>query len=151
VPVVWWLAVKHAWPTVDAPLESLLAAAGVDGKRWLVLLLPLGMVAYALVAVGRFSRFLEHDADLDACHDDQGRLNQTCADDFCSALTTLCGSGREGRLSQWLHPAVVERVKFLRTATLDPNCAAEFRRRLPIAAIVIIALYVAAAAVALLG
>ena len=151
VPVVWWLAIKNAWPTVDAPLEWLLTAAGVDGKRWLVLCLPLGMLAYALVAVGRFSRFLEHDADLDACYDDQGRLNQTCADDFCSALTTLCGSGRESRLSQWLHPLVVERVKFLRVAMLSPDCAAAFRWRLPVAATVIVALYVAAAAITLLG
>ena len=151
VPVVWWLAVKHAWPMVDVPLESLLTAAGVDGKRWLVFLLPLGMLVYALLAVGRFSRFLEHDADLDACFDDQGRLDSTCADDFCSALTTLCGSGRESRLSQWLHPSVVERVKFLRAATLEPDCATAFRWRLPIVAAVIVALYVAAAAVALLG
>jgi Zn-dependent protease with chaperone function len=151
VPVVWWLAVKHAWPTVDAPLESLLSAVGVDGKRWLVLCLPVGMLVYALLAVGRFSRFLEHDADLDACYDDQGRLDPTCADDFCSALTTLCGSGRESRLSQWLHPAVVERVRFLKTAILDLDRVASFRWRLPIAAAVIVALYVAAAAVALLG
>ncbi len=150
VPVVWWLAIKQAWPEVDAALESLLSAAGVNGKRWLVLCLPLGMVVYAMLVVGRFSRLLEHDADLDACHDDLGQLDQTHADDFCSALTTLCGSGRESRLSQWLHPSVVERVKFLSRAMRDASCATSFRWRLPIAATVVVALYVAAAVVALM-
>jgi Zn-dependent protease with chaperone function len=151
VPVVWWLAIKQAWPAAEAMIESPLTAAGVDAKPWLILCLPLGMLVYALLAVGRFSRFLEHDADLDACYDDQGRLDATCAGDFCSALTTLCGSGRESRASQWLHPSVIGRIDFLKAAIQSPYVAARFRWHLPAVAAFLVVLYAAAGVVALLG
>jgi hypothetical protein len=41
------------------------------------------------------------------------------ADDFCTALETLCGGSTESRWGQWLHPPVAARVTLVRRLVHD--------------------------------
>jgi Zn-dependent protease with chaperone function len=144
LPVAWWLAIKHAAPEMETGLESLAASFGIRPQLAAAIGVPLALLAYAVIVVGWFSRLLEHDADLDACLAADGRIDKFAVDDFCSALTTLCGRSRESRFSQWLHPPVAQRVVFLERALIEPSQAAPSRRRMRSIAIAIVLLYVAA-------
>jgi Zn-dependent protease with chaperone function len=89
------------------------------------------MLTYAFIVVGRFSRFLEHDADLAACLTESGKLDAQRAADFRRALTIVCAGARESRLTQWLHPPLAERLNHLdRALTLgcQPSCGRALRR-----------------------
>jgi Zn-dependent protease with chaperone function len=103
------------------------------------------MLSYALLVVGWYSRRLEHEADLEACVDDEGRLDLVGACVFRSALAKLCGRSREGRLMQWLHPPVVSRLEFLLQVVNDPQVTPRFRRSLKLATRAMFVLYVLAA------
>ena len=150
VPLAWWFAFKSAWPGIDATVESAIAARGWSAEALTALVLPAAMLGYALVVVGWYSRVLEHDADLAACQDDDGRFDAGRAADFCRALVRLVGRSRESRLGQWLHPCLAGRLAFLRAMAESPQRKLSFRRRLILIAAAIGACYLAAAAVALI-
>jgi hypothetical protein len=80
--------------------------------------------------LGWCSRLMEHDADLAACLADDGGFCPRRRDDFCHALVTVCGKGRESRLAQWLHPPLAERLAFLDRAGCDARVVAACRRRI---------------------
>src|SRR5436190_3503863 len=148
LPVAWWLAIKHAWPAADTTIETMLATLGIRPQLVAAFGIPLGLLAYAVVVVGWYSRLLEHDADLEACLNDDGQLDPVTAADFCCALTTLCGRNHESRFSQWLHPPVFQRVALVRRVLVNPRLAIAFRRRLGWSAAAIAMLFVAAGVLA---
>jgi Zn-dependent protease with chaperone function len=148
LPVAWWLAIRHAWPEVAAVAKLILATVGVRPELAAAFAVPLGLLAYTLIVVGWYSRLLEHDADLDACLNDDGQLDPSAGSDFCSALTTLCGRSRESRISQWSHPSIAARVEFLGRVIAKPSFAAAFRRRASWIAAGMAILYLAAAIIA---
>lgn len=150
LPVAWWLALPavlgFSFPELDAFLQPL----GIRPQLLAALALPLGMVAYALIVVGWYSRLLEHDADLDACQsNDEHTLDASLTADFIAALETLCAGIREGRFAHWLHPPASQRVGLLRKFLENPASAVTFRRRLSCLATAIVLLYVLAGLAAL--
>jgi Zn-dependent protease with chaperone function len=151
LPVAWWIAIKHVWPGAETVAGNALSTIGLRGATVAAFVVPLGLLAYAVVVLGWYSRLLEHDADLDACLDDNGQINVTLAVDFCSALITLCGRGSDSWLSRWLHPPLDARIAFVRRVISDPTAAPAFRRRLALIASSIILLFAAAAALSLLA
>jgi STE24 endopeptidase len=151
LPVTWWIAIKHTWPAAETTAVEALTTIGLRGTAVAALALPLGLLAYAVIILGWYSRLLEHDADLDACLDDNGLIDATLAVDFCSALVTLCGRGSESWLSRWLHPALDARIAFVRRVISDSSAAPAFRRKLALIASSIILLFAAAAALSLLA
>lgn len=87
-------------------------------------IIPALAMAYAAVALGRYSRILEHDADL--CVHDLGKTEAFCA--TLDRLSYLASDHR--RRSTWLHPSTVSRIHLLQRALRDPAVADTFRRRL---------------------
>jgi len=149
LPVTWWLAMEIAAPYVSTGIASAIASLHVPASFLTAFGLPLGMLAYSVIAVGWYSRLLEHDADLDACLDSSGRLNAIAIIDLSSALLSICGRGPENRFRQWLHPPVSQRVEFLRLAFTEPHRAIAFRWRFWWIAVAIIGLHAAAVLLAL--
>jgi Zn-dependent protease with chaperone function len=79
--------------------------------------------ALAVLALGRYSRLLEHDADL--CVFDAGQ-----AETFITTidrLSHLCNDRRQR--ASWLHPSTAARVHLLQRALDDSLVARAFRRR----------------------
>lgn len=151
LPVAWWMAIKHVWPAVETTAMELLTITGLRATAVAALLIPLSLLAYAVIVLGWYSRLLEHDADLDACQDNSGRINVTLATDFCTALVTLCGRGAESWLSRWLHPPLDARIAFVRRVITDSSAGPAFRFRLAALAASIVGLFAAAAALSLLS
>jgi Zn-dependent protease with chaperone function len=144
LPATWWLAIQTAAPGISTTIVATLTSLHIPANFATAFGLPLGMLAYAIVAVGSYSRLLEHDADLDACLNSDGRLDPLAIIDLSSALLSICGRGPENRFRQWLHPPVSRRVEFLRLAFAEPRRAASFRRRFWWIAAAIVGLHVAA-------
>ncbi|HEY2412539.1 MAG TPA: M48 family metalloprotease [Pirellulaceae bacterium] len=151
LPVAWWMAFKQTFPDLDFHIASSFASLGLSSNHATAIALPLLLLAYAVLVVGWYSRLLEHDADVDACLDDNGQFDCRSAVDFCTALTTLCGDAHESWFSRWLHPSVSARVGLLNHIAFHPTIAVELRRRMTTLAIVIALLYVAAGGLLLLG
>jgi hypothetical protein len=107
------------------------------------------MLCYAVIAVGWYSRLLEHEADLDACCDDAGDFQPTLAADFARALKRLTGRETESRLSRWLHPATELRLQRLDDVAAGRISWASHRRPLRWIASLLSLLYGIAAALAL--
>jgi STE24 endopeptidase len=150
LPVVLWLALREAWPAGESFLAAQLAAYGIGMNAAASFAVPVGMLAYAVVVGGWYSRLLEHDADLDACLSDRGDFEPSAGDDFCRALVTLFGKSRESRLGEWLHPPLRQRLAFVQRAADDPTFRARFRWKLGLIALAIVAGYVVAAVLAVL-
>jgi hypothetical protein len=119
--------------------QSLLAAA----------IVPLAMLAYAVLAIGWYSRLLEHEADLDACTAEGGRIDPLLAGDFRRALITLIGPAREPLAARWMHPGLQSRLALIDRAAAEPRFASRFRARLQWIALAIAGLYILALAAAL--
>lgn len=151
LPVAWWLAIDHAWPGAATQLKAFAASLGVPPELAAALVLPVGMLAYALAVVGWYSRLLEHDADIDACLTADRSADPLLAEDFCSALETLCGGAVESRLSQWLHPPVAQRLALIRHLVTRPAEITTFRRQCNLASAAIGIFYVIAVVYALLA
>lgn len=141
LPLVMWMAVKQAFPGFIHPLGERLAAAGWSESMQISLLVPAGLAAYAILVVGRYSRWLEHDADLATCVWPGGQVDRAAAESFARALIKIVGRSRESRWSLWLHPSTLSRIAMLGQAIADPAWAARYRRRLTLVAAGIIALY----------
>jgi Zn-dependent protease with chaperone function len=148
LPLAWWMAIERTWPGSLALLRHMAESVGLRTQLVAGLALPLGMLGYAIVVVGWFSRLLEHDADLDACLTDHGQLDALAANDFCDALTMLCGRDRRSSLSEWLHPPVARRLLLVQDFVACPTRARRFRRRLGALTLGLVAAYLGAAIVA---
>jgi len=149
LPLVWWLALKLAWPEVEHVVPEMIATLGINAKLATALGLPLAMLVYAVIVVGWYSRLLEHDADLDACLTPDGRFDAQTASTFCHALVTLCGKSRDSRFAEWLHPSLRRRLQVIRSADDDATFLMRFRRRLRWIAAAIVAAYVLAGLLAM--
>ena len=104
------------------------------------------MAAYAIFVVGRYSQWLEHDADLATCVWPGGQVDRAAAESFARALIKIVGRGRESRWSQWLHPSALSRIAILGQAIADPAWPTRYRRRLSWVAAIMVALYVTSTA-----
>lgn len=151
LPVAGWMAIKHIWPAAETTAMDALTAIGLRGTAMAALVIPLGLLTYAVIVLGWYSRLLEHDADLDACCDDQGHIDAALAKEFCTALVILCGRGSESWLSRWLHPPLDARIAFARRVITDQNAARTFRRKLTLINFAILALFATAAALSFLA
>jgi Zn-dependent protease with chaperone function len=145
VPVFGWLAAQRVWPDLESLAVALSAGFGSASHLASVIALPAGMLAYAVLVVGWYSRLLEHDADLDACQADDGQFDAAGAGQFVAALTTLTGRSRESRWSHWMHPPLVDRLRFIERLAADGAFALVFRRRLALLTGLLVAFYLAAA------
>ncbi|MBW8884087.1 MAG: M48 family metalloprotease, partial [Planctomycetia bacterium] len=150
LPVAWWTAIKHVWPAAETATIDALSGLGFRGTAVAALVVPFGLLAYAVIVLGWYSRLLEHDADLDACLDNDGRTDARLAVDFCTALVTLCGRSSESWLSRWLHPPLDARITFVRRVIGNSRAARAFRRQLVFINLSI-ALLLAAAAISSLS
>jgi STE24 endopeptidase len=150
LPLAGWFGFQSVFPQIAGELSPTLAGLGISPALQLSLLAPAGLGAYALLVVGPYSRWLEHDADLATCLNADGTVDPIAAAHFESALRKVAGSARENRLAQWLHPAVVDRVALLRSAAHDSAPALSFRARLRLLAWSVFVAYAAAAILLLL-
>lgn len=87
------------------------------------LFIPAITVLYAVMALGRYSRMLEHDADL--CVHDNGQTEVFCA--TIDRLSYLSNHHRQRHT--WLHPSTASRIHLLQRALHDPQAVDHFRRR----------------------
>lgn len=142
-PLAVWMALGHAFPAATEGGVASLAWCGIPSALQMSLLLPAGLAAYALLVVGRYSRWLEHEADLATCVSPAGIVDPAAADDFELALRKVTGTARESRLVQWLHPTAHDRIAFLRAVVANPLLALQFRHRLRLSATLIVASYLA--------
>jgi Zn-dependent protease with chaperone function len=149
LPLIWWLALCTAWPELEPAAEQVFAGVGIPQSLLAAAIVPLVMLAYAAVAIGWYSRLLEHEADLEACIADDGQIDRQWADDFRRALTTLIGRAPEPLAARWMHPGLQSRLSLIDLATAEPRFAARFRSRLRWIALAIVALYILAIATAL--
>ena len=99
------------------------------------MVIPALTIAYTLFALGRYSRLLEHDADLCVYEDGQ-------AEAFCTTLDRLSylSSDRRQRRT-WLHPSTVARIHLLQRALHNPAVAKQFRRHVDRFNLALIALW----------
>ncbi len=81
------------------------------------------VLGFAVMALGWYSRLLEHDADL--CVYDAGQAETFIA--TIDRLSYLCNERRQR--ATWLHPSTVARVHLLQRVLLNPGVAHVFRRR----------------------
>ena len=103
------------------------------------LLLPIGLLAYAGVVLGRYSRFLELEADYLACcpingTGDQetrsGRMSISQTENFLSMLAQLAASADSPpEKATWLHPSLTYRGSFLLTLLKNPAAQIRFEKR----------------------
>jgi Zn-dependent protease with chaperone function len=149
LPLVWWLALCTAWPELEPAAEQIIARVGIPQSLLAAAIVPLAMLAYAVIAIGWYSRLLEHEADLDACTVEGGRIDPLWASDFRRALITLIGPAREPLAARWMHPGLHSRLALIDRAADSPQFASRFRARLRWIGLAIVGLYVVAAVVAL--
>jgi Zn-dependent protease with chaperone function len=149
LPLVWWLALCTAWPDLEPAAEQMFARVGIPQSLLAAAIVPLAMLAYAVLAIGWYSRLLEHEADLDACTEGDGKLDLQLAGDFRRALTTLIGPAREPLAARWMHPALQSRLALIDRAAAEPRFARRLRARLRWIALAIVVLYFLALAAAL--
>jgi Zn-dependent protease with chaperone function len=125
------------------PLKLADQHAVVLPPRWASLGFPVAMLAYCLLVVGGYSRWLEHEADLEACLDAERRFDPWAAEDLADALRVVVGREEGGWLIAWLHPPLSSRLAFLRRAASDAAFVRRFRWRLKSAAVVVLVLWLA--------
>jgi STE24 endopeptidase len=149
LPVAVAAALEHALPGTAAACSEALSSLGIGQSLQVALLVPAGMAAYAVLVVGGYSRWLEHDADLATCVTRGGTIDRAGAESFGRALVKVAGRGPGGRFSHWLHPPVTERLAVVALVVADPGMALRFRRRLSLVAGAIVSAYVLLAAIVL--
>ncbi|MHB8973675.1 MAG: M48 family metallopeptidase [Pirellulaceae bacterium] len=102
-----------AWP-------SELASAASPAPYLITVFLALGC---AVLALGWYSRLLEHDADL--CVYEAGQATTFIA--TVDRLSYLCNDRRQR--ATWLHPSTASRIDLLQRVLHDPQVAQVLRRR----------------------
>jgi STE24 endopeptidase len=141
LPLALGVAWQELFPGATEAYTRVLTSLGLPESLQLALLLPAGLAAYAVLVVGRYCQWLEHEADLATCIDQRGAVDRAAAECFARALIKIVGRGRESRWARWLHPPVGQRLAVLALAIADPATAVRFRRRLAACAWGIVAAY----------
>lgn len=149
LPLALAAAIEHSFPGTLAASSRVLSSLGMSQSLQVALLLPAGLAAYAVLVVGSYSKWLEHDADLATCITRGGTIDRAGAESFGRALVKVAGRGHAGRFGHWLHPPVTRRLAVVALAVADPGTARRFRRRLSFVAVAIGLAYLAIAAVLL--
>lgn len=146
LPVAWWLAWSGGHAASMGVEQTIHHPAFLTQPRplWASMAFPAGMLVYAWLVVGRYSRLLEHEADLEACLTEGGRFDPWVAEDLADALRVVVGREEEGWINSWLHPSLADRLAFLVHAQQDPAFITRFRRRLRGVAMALALLWVAA-------
>ena len=144
LPLVIWAALRQSAPGALDGLSHRLSAAGLPLSAQVSLLVPLALAAYVILVVGRYSKWLEHDADLTSCIIAHGEVDRTWAESLARALVKIVGRN-ESRWTQWLHPSVMSRLAVLGLAVADPAFAKGFRQRVTWASRLVLIIYAAAA------
>ncbi len=143
LPLAIWFAIQAIFPDAAALAHSL------DRSATAAVLLTAAWLAYAVLVVARYSRWLEHEADLATCVAKDGTVDRAAAECFARALVKIIGRGQTSRWGHWLHPPLEERLAVLAVAIADPMAAVRFRRRLWWLAASIVAAYAIVAIVLL--
>jgi STE24 endopeptidase len=120
-----WMAasVQATQPELAARFSSWAAQISAGQSLLPCLALCGATVLYAVLALGCYSRVLEHDADLCVCRHGRGPA-------FVAALrrlSQLCGSKQERWT--WLHPSTGQRIHLLQLAMVDAQVARRFHRQ----------------------
>lgn len=145
LPLAVWMAVAAVAPGLSPRLDASLAGLGISAALQTSLVLPAVLAAYAILVVGRYSKWLEHEADLAAATSADGTINRDAAEALARALVKIVGRGPSSRLREWLHPPLTERLAVLALAVADPSAATRFRSRLRRVAWALAAIYAGAA------
>jgi Zn-dependent protease with chaperone function len=124
LPLAIWFAIQAIVP------DSAALAHSLDTSAAAAILLTAAWLAYAVLVVARYSRWLEHEADLATCVAKDGTVDRAAAECFARALVKIIGRGQTSRWAHWLHPPLEERLAVLAVAIADPMAAVRFRRRL---------------------
>ncbi len=84
-------------------------------------------IAYLVFVMGWYSRRLEHEADLWACHHlHDASHGQSSYRDYFAALNRI-SSGQSTRRRDWLHPSYHQRKRFLLQTAKFPQLHSAFR------------------------
>jgi STE24 endopeptidase len=150
LPLAVWIAATAVVPGLSPWLDTSLAALGIPAALQTSLVLPAVLAAYAILVVGRYSKWLEHEADLTAATSADGTIDRAAAEALARALVKIVGRGPSSRLREWLHPPITERLAVLALAVADPTAPRRFRHRLRCVTWAMGAIY-AGAAIALLA
>ncbi len=133
LPLAAWMAFCVTFPKAMPTFDEQFSGLGLSIEAISPLLMLALMAIYAKTVMARFSRLLEHEADLAACHDVNfgGQVTEAATERFIESLVHLTYlSGQDPRRRTWLHPSVQDRIDFLRLATAEPQVEAVFRTRL---------------------
>jgi STE24 endopeptidase len=142
LPALAWLVVQ---PLLKSELDLLSTSSPYS------LAVSAVYLAYVVIVVGQFSKWIEYDADMSAILEANGRVNADHARDLIHALVALQGPQRESRLTNWLHPPTSLRIAWIRRVLVQPVLGFAFRRRLDRVSRGILAIAVALIACALLA
>lgn len=129
-PLSVWLFLVQVLPDTTRQVEEWVAEAGPTWNVPLGLAALAAMGAYLLVVFGWYSRLLECQADLFACHALGMRdFGRPAPEVFATALEKLASAGGADRdCSSWQHASIARRVAFLRRAAGDARFVRRFQR-----------------------
>ncbi len=128
LPMLAYFALQARQPQAIVAASEFLLYLGIAPVWQMSLLMPLAVMAYALLMMGWMARMHEHDADLAACRVGAA-IDAAEVAHLHSALVKLVGDSHEYRCGRWLHPSVLQRVAFLNRASGQPLLASRFRQR----------------------
>ncbi|MCU0962881.1 MAG: M48 family metallopeptidase [Pirellulaceae bacterium] len=121
---LWIVAQVRAWSPESVRVIADWQAAQLSDSPVVLHLAVAGLFcALAAAALGRYSRLLEHDADLCVWEVGHGATFVTAID----RLSYLCHERRHR--ATWLHPSTAARVELLQRALQNPRAAYAYRRR----------------------
>lgn len=137
-PLVAWMAVCATFPTAMGDVDAWIAQCGLPIAVASPLLMLAVMAVYARIVLTRYSRLLEHQADLEACRETNGengvggeQLTPAATRRFIETLEQLTRlSGQSPERRTWLHPSVQERMAFLSQMAASPTRLAAFENRM---------------------
>ncbi|MFM2093811.1 MAG: hypothetical protein RIS70_935 [Planctomycetota bacterium] len=154
LPLWCWLWGRSLVPaTWEQHLNELWQQTGMGWSFTTVrfLAVPAVLVLVLRLALGKLSRFLEHDADLCGCdcyspHASVADRSQACHA-LQRALEAIVPRAQRDR-STWLHPSTRQRIAVLEASVRDERFADRIRRRTEMLGLLLPLAYVAAPLVA---
>jgi Zn-dependent protease with chaperone function len=129
-PLLLVISVECLAPEIPQAIWSASQIAGLDPNICTFVILPLLAASYGILVVGGFCRAFELEADFWACEkivSDSPSINPAAADEYSAALLNLTkASGQDPSKSSWLHPSILYRVNFVKSAARSPKLARQF-------------------------
>ena len=132
---LWLRLLLLAWPIwILGNIQAFLPEISDLCSRWIsqgcgdplianAVVIPALTILYSVIALGKYSRLLEHDADLQVYATGNAEV-------FCMTLDRLSYLTNDRRQrGSWLHPSTASRVHLLQQALRDRSTADRFRRR----------------------